>query len=163
MTGLDYAIAAVLVASVAWGIWHGFVRESISLAGWVLAFLAANAAAGPLGEAIPTSVSSPEVRVLLAYLVVFVFTLSIATIIGLLLSRLLKAYGLGGLDRTLGALFGLARGIVILLALTVLAGLTSFPREPPWRESVGAGMLERTVLQLKAWLPPRLADRMRYH
>lgn len=163
MTGLDYAIAGVLVLSVAWGIWHGFVRESISLAGWVLAFLAANAAAGPLGEAIPTSVSSPEVRVLLAYLVVFIFTLSIATLIGLLLSRLLKAYGLGGLDRTLGALFGLARGVVILLALTVLAGLTVFPRQAPWRDSVGAGMLERTVLQLKPWLPPRLADRMRYH
>jgi membrane protein required for colicin V production len=162
MSWLDIAIAAVLLLSVAWGVWHGFVREVISLAGWVLAFLAANAAAGPLGEALPTSVSSPEVRVLLAYLVVFVFTLSIATIVGLLLSRVIKAYGLGSLDRTLGGLFGLARGVVVLLALTVLAGLTSFPRQPPWNSSVGAGMLERTVVQLRPWLPPRLGDRLRY-
>jgi membrane protein required for colicin V production len=163
MSWLDAAIAAVLLLSVAWGIWHGFVREVISLAGWVLAFLAANAAAGPLGEALPTSVSSPELRVLLAYLVVFVFTLSIATLVGLLLSRVLKAYGLGGLDRTLGGVFGLARGVVVLLALTVLAGLTSFPRQPLWKASVGAGMLERTVVQLRPWLPPRLGDRLRYH
>lgn len=163
MTWLEYAFAGVLVISVIWGVWRGFVREIISLAGWVLAFLAANAAAGPLGEALPTSISSPEVRVLLAYLVVFVFTLSIATLAGMLFARLLKAAGLGGLDRTLGGLFGLARGVVILVAFTILAGLTTLPRQPSWRESVTAGMLTRTVLQLKAWLPPRLADRLRYH
>ena len=162
MTWVEYAVAGVLALSIAWGIWRGFVREIISLAGWVLAFLAANAAAGPLGEALPTSISSPEVRVLVAYLVVFVFTLSIATLLGMLLSRLLKAAGLGGLDRTLGGVFGLARGLVFLLAFTILAGLSSLPRQPVWRESVAAGMLTRTVLQLKPWLPPRLADRLRY-
>jgi len=162
MTWLEYAVAGVLAFSVAWGIWRGFMREVISLAGWVLAFLAASAAAGPLGEALPTSISSPEVRVLVAYLVVFVFTLSIATLAGMLLSRLLKAVGLGGLDRTLGGLFGLARGVVILLAFTLLAGLSSLPRQPLWKQSISAGVLTRTVLQLKPWLPPRLADRLRY-
>ena len=162
MSWLDYAILAVLAVSVAWGVWRGFFREVISLAGWVLAFLAANAVAGPLGDALPTSISSPEVRVLVAFLIVFIFTLSIATVAGMLLSRLLKAAGLGGLDRTLGGLFGLARGVVILLALAIAAGLTMAPRHPLWKESVGAGMLTRTVLQLKPWLPPRLADRLRY-
>ena len=162
MTWLDIAVVGVLAASVAWGIWRGFIREVISLAGWVLAFLAANAVAGPLGDALPTSISSPEVRVLAAFLIVFIFTLSLATLAGMLFSKLLKAAGLGGLDRTLGGMFGLARGVVILLALTVAAGLTAAPRHPLWKESVGAGMLMRTVLQLKPWLPPRLADRLRY-
>jgi membrane protein required for colicin V production len=162
MTWLDIAVVGVLAVSVAWGIWRGFIREVISLAGWVLAFLAANAVAGPLGDALPTSISSPEVRVLAAFLIVFIFTLSLATLAGMLFSKLLKAAGLGGLDRTLGGMFGLARGVVILLALTVAAGLTAAPRHPLWKESVGAGMLMRTVLQLKPWLPPRLADRLRY-
>ena len=162
MTWLDIAVVGVLAVSVAWGIWRGFIREVISLAGWVLAFLAANAVAGPLGDALPTSLSSPEVRVLAAFLIVFIFTLSLATLAGMLFSKLLKAAGLGGLDRTLGGMFGLARGVVILLALTVAAGLTAAPRHPLWKESVGAGMLMRTVLQLKPWLPPRLADRLRY-
>lgn len=163
MSWLDYAILGVLAVSVVWGILRGFVREVISLAGWVLAFLAANAVADPLGDALPTSISSPEVRVLAAFLIVFIFTLSIATMVGMLLSKLLKSAGLGGLDRTLGGLFGLARGVVILLALAITAGLTTAPRHPLWKESIGAGMLVRTVLQLKPWLPPRLADRLRYH
>jgi membrane protein required for colicin V production len=94
--------------------------------------------------------------------VVFVFTLSAMTLAAMLLSKLFRRAGLGGVDRTLGGLFGLARGIVILLACTIGAGLTTLPMEPLWKESVGAGMLTRTVLQLKGWLPPRLERRLRY-
>jgi membrane protein required for colicin V production len=162
MSALDIAIVALLVLSVAWGIWRGFVREILSLIGWVLAFLAANAVAAPLGDALPSSIATAEIRVLIAFVVVFVFTLSATTLVALLLSRLFKAAGLGGVDRTLGALFGLARGGVILVAVTIAAGLTSLPRDAIWKESVGAGMLVRTVLQLKHWLPPRLERRLRY-
>jgi membrane protein required for colicin V production len=79
------------------------------------------------------------------------------------LSKFLKAAGLSGVDRTLGGLFGLARGVVILLAFAVVAGLTLLPRQPFWKESVSGGMLERTVLQLKPWLPPALAGRLKYN
>ena len=162
MNVLDIAIVVVLVLSVAWGIWRGFVREFLSLAGWVLAFLAANAVAASLGELLPASWAREEVRVLIAFVVVFVVVLSATTLVAMLLARLFKAAGLGGVDRTLGGVFGLIRGVVILLAVTVAAGLTSAPRKPLWRESVGAGMLTRSVVQLKAWLPPRLERRLRY-
>jgi membrane protein required for colicin V production len=162
MSLLDIAIVAILVLSLLLGVWRGFVREIFSLAGWVLAFLAANAVAAPIGDALPTSIARPEVRVLIAFIVVFVFTLSATALAALLLSKLFKAAGLGGVDRTLGGLFGLARGVVILLAITIAAGLTALPKHPLWKESVGAGMLTRTVLQLKGWLPPRLESRLRY-
>ena len=162
MSALDIAILAVLALSVAWGIWRGFVRETLSLVGWVLAFLAANAVAAQLGELLPASWARPEVRVLIAFVVVFVLVLSATTLVAALLSKLFKRAGLGGVDRTLGALFGLARGVVILLAVTIAAGLTSMPRDPMWSSSVGAGMLVRTVLQLRHWLPPRLERRLRY-
>lgn len=162
MSPLDIGIVAVLALSVGFGIWRGFVREILSLVGWVLAFLAANAVAARIGEALPSSLASPEVRVLIAFIVVFVITLSAITLAAMLISRLFKAAGLGGVDRTLGGLFGLARGVVILLAITVAAGLTSLPRDPMWKRSVGAGMLTRAVLQLKGWLPPRLERRLRY-
>lgn len=163
MSWLDYAVIGVVLGSVAWGIWRGLVREVMSLAGWVLAFLAANAVSGPLAEMLPVSIARPEVRVLIAFLVVFVVTLSAAAIIGMLLSKLFKAAGLSGVDRTLGGLFGLARGIVILLAFTIAAGLTSLPQQAVWKESVGAGMLQRTILQLTDWLPPALAGRLKYN
>ena len=86
-----------------------------------------------------------------------------AAVVGNLLSKFLKAAGLSGVDRTLGGLFGLARGVVILLAFTIVAGLTSLPRQPVWKESVAAGMATRTVVQLTSWLPPALAGRLKYN
>jgi membrane protein required for colicin V production len=157
MSVLDLAAIGVIVGSVGWGLWRGFTREVMSLAGWILAFLAANTVAGPLGDMLPASIASPDVRVLIAFVVIFVLTLIAAAIVGMVVSKFLKAAGLSGVDRTLGGLFGLARGVVILLAFAVVAGLTAMPRQPFWKESVGAGMLERTVVQLKDWLPPALA------
>ena len=163
MSVLDLAAVAVIVVSAGWGIWRGFTREVMSLAGWVLAFLAANAVAGPLGEMMPGAVATPEVRVLIAFVAVFVLVLIAAALVGNLLSKFLKAAGLSGVDRTLGGLFGLSRGIVILLAFTIAAGLTALPRQALWKESVAAGMTTRTILQLTAYLPPALAGRLKYN
>lgn len=163
MSVLDLAAIGVIVGSIGWGIWRGFTREVMSLVGWVLAFLAANSVAGPLGEMLPGSMASPEVRLLIAFVVVFVLVLIAAALIGNAVSKFLKAAGLSGVDRTLGGLFGVARGVVILLAFAIVAGLTAMPRQPFWKESVAAGMLERTVVQLKPWLPPALAQRLKYN
>jgi membrane protein required for colicin V production len=163
MTWLDYVALAVLLISVGWGIWRGLVREVVSLAGWVIAFLAANLFAGPLAEYVPASVVSPELRVLIAFVVVFIAALVLTTLAGLLLSKILKAAGLEGLDRALGGVFGVLRAALILLALALLAGLTGLPRDPQWQQSVSGPVLGRAALALKPWLPPALADRLRYH
>jgi membrane protein required for colicin V production len=163
MSVLDLAAVAVIVVSAGWGVWRGFTKEVMSLAGWVLAFVAANSVAGPLGDRLPAALATPEVRVLIAFVAVFVLVLIAAAIVGMLLSKFLKAAGLSGVDRTLGGLFGLARGIIILLAFTIVAGLTSLPRQPVWKESVVAGMATRTVMQLTSWLPPALEKRLKYN
>jgi membrane protein required for colicin V production len=163
MNALDLAAIGVIVGSFAWGIWRGFTREVMSLAGWVLAFVAANSVAGPLGDMLPATMASPEVRVLISFVVVFVLVLIAAAIVGMALSKFLKAAGLSGVDRTLGGLFGLARGVIILLAFTIVAGLTALPRQPVWKESVAAGMATRTVVQLTSWLPPALEKRLKYN
>jgi membrane protein required for colicin V production len=163
MSVLDLAAITVIVVSAGWGIWRGFTREVMSLAGWILAFLAANTVAADLGERLPASIATPEVRVLIAFVVVFVLVLIAAAVVGMLVSKFLKAAGLSGVDRTLGGVFGLARGVVILVAFAIVGGLTSLPRQPFWKESVAAGMLERTVAQLKPWLPSALAGRLKYN
>lgn len=163
MTWLDYAVLGVLALSVAWGLWRGLVREVISLAGWVNAFLAANLFAEPLADALPRSIPQPELRVIVAFLAIFLVTLTLATLAAMALSRALKAAGLGGLDRTLGGLFGVARAALIVLAFALVAGLTSLPRQSAWKESWWGPVLGRTMVQLKPWLPPPLAARLRYH
>jgi membrane protein required for colicin V production len=163
MTWIDYAVLGVTAISVAWGVWRGLVREVISLGGWVMAFLAANLLAGPLGEALPESIARTELRVLLAFVGIFILTLAVSTLVGLLLARLLKAAGLDGLDRTLGALFGVARALLILLAFALLAGLTRLPGDPAWMHSFAGPLLTQAAMAAKPWLPPALASRLRYH
>ncbi|HTQ77194.1 MAG TPA: CvpA family protein [Burkholderiales bacterium] len=162
MTWLDYAVLGVIAASVALGIWRGLVREVISVLGWVIAFLAANLFAGPLGAAMPQSIPTPGLRVAAAFVVVFVGALAASSLAGLLLSRIVKAVGLGGLDRGLGTLFGAARGLLMVLAAALLAGLTSAPKQPFWRDSLSGGPMARAALALKPWLPETLAGRLRY-
>ncbi|HWA38597.1 MAG TPA: CvpA family protein [Burkholderiales bacterium] len=162
MTWLDYVVLGILVLSVAWGIWRGLVREVVSLGAYVIAFLAANLFAGPMGEFIPASVVREEFRVLLAFVGIFIVVLILASLGGLILSRIMKAAGLGGVDRTLGGLFGVARAGVVVLALGLVAGLTGLPRDSQWKESFTGAHLARASLALKPWLPPALADRLRY-
>ena len=162
MTWFDYAVLGVLVLSIAWGVWRGLVREVLSLAGWVIAFLAANLLAAPLSESI-TSVMQPELRLLFSWLGIFAVVLMAASLGAMLLAKVIKAAGLASTDRWLGALFGLARGLLIALAFALVAGLTRFPAHPAWKQSVFGAPLANTVVQLKAWLPPTLAQRLRYH
>jgi len=162
MTWLDYGVLGVVAVSLIWGAWRGLVREIISILGWIIAFLAANLFAGPLSFSMPESIPSPELRVLVAFLAVFVGTLAVVTLLGLLLSKIVHSIGLGGLDRTLGALFGIARAALIVLAFALLAGLTALPQKPVWRDSVAGVPLAHAATALKPWLPETFAARLRY-
>jgi membrane protein required for colicin V production len=162
MTWLDYAVIGVFAASLALGAWRGLVREFLSILGWVIAFLAANLLAGPLGPAMPAMIPTPELRVAAAYVAVFAASLIVTSLLGLLLSKIVKAVGLGGLDRLFGAIFGLARGLLIVLAAALLAGLTSAPRQPFWKDSASGPLLARAAGALKPWLPQTLVERLRY-
>ena len=162
MTWLDYAIIGVFAVSVVVGAWRGLVREAISILGWVIAFLAANLLAGPIGPAMPQAIPTPELRVAAAYVAVFVGSLMVASLVGLLLAKIVQAVGLGGVDRALGAVFGAARGLLIVLAAALLAGLTSAPRQPYWRNSASGPLLAQAAGMLKPLLPQTLAERLRY-
>ena len=161
MTWLDYAVICVFALSIAWGVWRGLVREIMSLAGWVIAFLAANLFAAPLAEHLP--IARPEYRSLAAFVAIFLITLIICTLGAVWLSKVLHAAGLGGLDRLLGALFGLLRALIIILAFALAAGFTSFPRSAVWKDSPAGGQLAAAATALKPWLPPALAERLKYN
>lgn len=162
MNALDYAVIGVLLLSMVWSAMRGVVRELVSLAGLVIAFLAANLFAGPLAQYVPAAVPGEATRVLVAFLCIFLGVLILSGLFGLLFSRLIKAVGLGAMDTVLGAFFGLARGLILVLAAALLAGLTSAPRLPFWKESAVGGYLAQAALQLKPWLPESFAQRLRY-
>ncbi len=162
MTWLDYAVIAVLLISIVWGAWRGLVHEMLSLAGWIMAFLASNLLAAPLSEMFPAAMR-PELRVVVAFVLIFVGTLVIAALLSALLTKFVKVSVLHSLNRWLGALFGLLRGLLIIVALAMVAGLTSLPRKSDWTNSASGYSLAQTVIQLKPWLPPALAQRLKYN
>ena len=162
MTWLDYAVVGVFAASIVVGAWRGLVREVLSILGWVIAFLAANLLAGPVGLMMPQAIPSPELRIAAAYVAVFLGSLIVTALLGLLLSKIVQAAGLGGADRMLGALFGAARGLLIVLVAALLAGLTSAPRQAFWRDSASGPFLVQAAQALKPLLPQTFSERLRY-
>ncbi len=162
MTWIDYLVIAVLLLSVAWGAWRGLVHEMLSLAGWVLAFVGANLLAAPLSETFPAGMR-PELRVVVAFVLVFIGALVLATLVAALVTKFIKVSVLHSLDRWLGALFGLIRGLVIIIALAMIAGLTPLPGTADWKDSATGYSQAQTVIQLKPWLPPALAERLKYN
>ena len=162
MTWLDYAVIGVLAISIAWGVWRGLVHEVFSLAGWIMAFLAGNLFAAPLSDFMPAAMR-PEFRVILAFVLIFVAVLVLAALIAALITKFVTVSVLHSLNRWLGALFGLLRGLLIVIVFAMVAGMTSLPRKPVWTESATGYSLAQTVVQLKPWLPPALAARMKYN
>jgi membrane protein required for colicin V production len=162
MAWLDYVVIGVFAVSMFLGAWRGLVREVVAILGWVIAFLAANLFAGPLGPEMPSAIPSAELRVAAAFVAIFIGSLILSSLAGLLLSKLVKAVGLGGTDRALGAAFGAARGLLLVLAAAVLAGLTSAPRQAWWRESASGPRLAELAGSIRPLLPQTLTERLRY-
>lgn len=161
MTWFDYVVIAILGLSVLLAVIRGAVREITALAGWAAALILSGLFAQELAQWLPASLSQ-VLRAIIAYLVIFLGVLLLSGVTGLLLAKLFRAAGLGLADRALGALFGLLRGAAIVFVGVMLAGLTSLPKEPFWREAALSGPVETAVLAAKPALPKDLAQRIRY-
>lgn len=166
MTGFDVAAAGILLVSLLLGLWRGLVYALLSLLGWPLAFFLSKMFAGSIAPMMPVlshvEGTQETTRIGVAYALVFVTVLIVWSVLVWLLSKLVKAIGLGWLDSVLGGLFGVLRGVLVILALVWLAGLTQIPEQTFWREAQASKTAEEAALLTKAWLPDSIAQRIRY-
>jgi membrane protein required for colicin V production len=162
MNELDYAVILVMVISVGVGVFRGAIHEIMHIVGWVLAFVLAYNTAGRLAPYFADWMSEPVYRVALAWLAVFVAVLIAASLIASLLSEVVRKLGLGGLDRAVGGVIGAARGVLVLVALTLAAGMTKFPQTSLWRNAASTAALEAVAMHARALLPESLASRIFY-
>jgi membrane protein required for colicin V production len=135
MNWADYTILAVLGLSVLMGLWRGFIGEMLALACWVCAFWVAWLFGPALADRFSASISTPSVRVLLAYAVCFVAVLMAGAIVAFLMRKLIEGSGLSGTDRLLGMVFGLVRGAALVVLVVFLLGFTPARRDPWWGQS----------------------------
>lgn len=148
---LDWVLLAVLLVSTAVGLWRGLVYEVLSLLGWVVAFWVAWLWGGWLAAWLPWGSAGGMARLAAGYGLVFLGTLIAWTLLARLARAMISATPLTVLDRGLGAVFGLLRGLVLLLALTWLVQLSGLgPRWPAWQASHGAGWLMQAGQQVPA-------------
>lgn len=139
MEWIDYAILLVVLFSGLISLLRGFIREALSLVGWVAAFLVARQFYKPLSEYLnlSDSLANPTIRYALAGVILFALVLFLVAILGMFLGHLLTKAGLSQVDRALGLVFGAARGVLISAAiLFLMAVFTRFPNEPWWKASV---------------------------
>jgi len=162
MTVFDYAVLAIVALSILLSVIRGLVREILALLAWVAAFVVANLFGGRVAALLPAQIPSEELRLLAGFVGIFFVVLLLMSLVSVAVAGLVKNAGLGAEDRILGGVFGLARGVLILLVLVLLAGLTPLPKEPVWRNAVFSQPLEALAMAVKIWLPGDLSRRITY-
>jgi membrane protein required for colicin V production len=119
----DYIVLGIVTISILVGAIRGFIKEAFSLAVWAAAFLIAFQYSGALALQMENHIELPSARTSLAFAGLFISVL------------LVEKTGLSGTDRLLGGVFGGVRGIALVLAIMLFAGLTPVPQDPWWQQS----------------------------
>jgi len=153
MHALDWIFLVVLGASLLIGAWRGLIFELFSLAGWVAAFFAAQWFAADVGQRLPVAGGEGALSYAAGFAVVFVIAVFVFGLVAWLAKKMIEAIGLRPADRSMGALFGLVRGGVLLLVVAVIVGLTPLRDEAWWEESQGAYVLTQVLESLRPALP----------
>ena len=162
MTIFDYLVLFVLVSSVVISTLRGLVKEILSLLGWIVAFIVANAYGARLGPLLPDMIPGETTRLMVAFVLLFLGVRILMGLLSLALGALIEASGMSLADRGLGGLFGLARGIVIVLAVVILCGMTAIPRQPFWQEAMLSPLAEAGARTVKPFLPAAMAQHVKF-
>ncbi|WP_093555847.1 CvpA family protein [Pseudoduganella namucuonensis] len=162
MTIFDYLVIFVLAASAIVSTLRGLVKEMLSLASWIVAFVVANAYGAQLAALLPDMVPGEVVRLILAFIALFIGARLLMGLLGMLVDALVKAGGLSLADRGLGSLFGLGRGLVIVLAAVILCGMTSIPQQDFWKNALLSPYAETGVRTVKPYLPVAFARHVQF-
>ncbi|MEM6583790.1 MAG: CvpA family protein [Pseudomonadota bacterium] len=132
LTAVEWVIIGVLVVSTLISLWRGFVKEALSLAGCVVAFLVANIFVDQMASLLAGAIDNITGRYVAAYAILFVGTLVVSTFVTYLAGQVIKVTGLSVLDRVLGTVFGFARGVILILVCVFVLRQLLPPGDLTW-------------------------------
>lgn len=154
LTLTDGVLGGILLLSMVVGAWRGLVHELMSLAGWLAAFWVAQWLAQDVAHWLPLwREAAPQVRYAVSFVLVFVASMFVAALVSWLLGKVVSTAGLRPVDRSLGGIFGLVRGLVLLLVLAVLVHLLGMRSQDWWLDSRVTPVLSTLLSGLKPVLP----------
>ncbi len=155
----DYIVLAIVAISILVGAIRGFVKEAFSLIVWAAAFLIAFHYSGALAIHLEDHIALPSARTSLAFAGLFLSVLLVGGLLTFLVGKLVEKTGLSGTDRLLGGVFGGVRGLALVLAIILLAGLTPIPQDPWWQQSRAI----QSLMPLAEWSAGYLPDYILEH
>jgi membrane protein required for colicin V production len=161
LTWIDWVLLVVLASSTLLAVLRGFVQEITGVVIWSVALIAAYQLYDFPAQALTGLVTEPIPQVL-GFVLIVLLVLLIGKLVRLALKELVTASGGAAIDRFLGGLFGVARGLAISVALAVLISLTPLPADRAWQKAWFRPMLEYSLSIANPWLPEFLTVRMHY-
>ncbi len=162
MTVFDYAVLGIIGISVFISLIRGFIREFLALVSWVVAFVVARTYTSEIVPLLPLDIPTDALRYLAAFMILFLATLLVSSLLSIALTQLIKGLKLGWLNRALGGVFGILRGVCIVSILVFLAGFTNIPKDDRWRSAMFSSPLEVFVKHLLVWVPEDIAKHVNY-
>ena len=157
MNPLDIGVIAVIVLSAIFAFARGFVREALSIVAWVGAAAITVYGFNPVLLFVSPFVNNVLLAQLIAGFGLFVVSLIVLTIATGYLARLVRASALSPIDRTLGFIFGLARGVLIVCLAYLLLDFVQPSERPAWiRDAKSAPYLHQGADLLRQFLPEQL-------
>jgi len=162
MIWIDYALIAVIVISTLISLVRGFFKETLSLLSWIAAFLVAKFYHAHLATLLVDYVSTPSLRLLIAFFSIFVVTLILGALINHLISQLVEKTGLTGTDRALGMIFGALRGVAIIVILMLAAATTPMPQDDWWQQSLLIEHFQQIAVWVMDFLPEQIAEYIQF-
>jgi len=143
MIFIDWTVVVVLVVSSLISIRRGFTKEAMSLASWVAALVIAKIFSDNLASLLVNWLADEAYRYTAAFVILFIVSLIVGSLINHLLGEFIRMTGLTGTDRVLGVVFGLLRGIIIVVAILALGQL--FALDQFWQDSVLVPFFEPVI------------------
>lgn len=158
---IDWLFLAVVGLSIVVGIVRGLLYEVMSLLGWVVAYVAAQAVGATVAPSLPIGAPGSGPNLAAAFIVVFVAVLIGWSFITWLLKQLIQASPLKPLDRGLGAVFGLLRGVLVALVAVTAVTLTPLAASPAWQAAHSVAAMQAVLAGIRPWLPADVARHLR--
>lgn len=162
MNSFDYTVLIIIGVSIVISMMRGALRELLSIVGWLAAFYIAKTYAIQIITLLPQTIPTLQLRVLAAFIILFLGVLLVVNLLAIALSSLIKKIGLGWVNRFFGAFFGLAKGLLIVCVMVFLAGLTSIPKDARWTNAMFSSPLEALIKTVLPWLPQTVAQHVKY-
>lgn len=153
MPVVDWVFIAVLIVSLIVGAWRGLVFEVLSLVSWIAAFALAQLFAADVALWLPMSGATETARYAAGFVVVFVVAIFAGGLVAFLAGKMVAAIGLRPADRLLGAAFGVVRGAVLLLAVTLVVGMSPFQSAVWWQQASGPKVGNGVLRGLQPLMP----------